>query len=158
MPGIFMDLLTKKAPELPKGKWLNAKQPLSLGSLKGSIVILNFWGYPCAKCPLILQVLSSIEKKYRGKPVVIIGVHKTNFRAMSACVKEYGITHPVVTDENGRMGGDYFVTEWPSLVIIGPAGKIAFKLAGEYSISQLSQLIDSILEGAAQNTVSSKKA
>lgn len=67
-------LVNSKAQDFPKG-WLNTDRPLSLDDLKGQVVILDFWTYCCINCMHTLPDLDWIEKKYHGKPVIVIGVH-----------------------------------------------------------------------------------
>ncbi len=152
-----MDLLTKRAPELPEGyTWFNTTEQLSLSKLKGHIIILDFWTYCCINCMHMLPVLARLEEAYKDKPVVIIGVHSAKFKNeqdpenIRKAIERYEITHPVVVDEKMHIWHEYFATAWPTTVIIGADGKIAFKLAGEYNLGQMTQLIDDALNNAQQ--------
>ncbi|MDE1768002.1 MAG: redoxin domain-containing protein [Candidatus Micrarchaeota archaeon] len=157
MIGNFMDLLTKKAPEFPKGyTWFNTKEPLSLSKLKGHVVVLDFWTYCCINCMHVLPVLSKIQEHYQGKPVIVIGVHSAKFKNeenpdnIEHAIERYAVKHPVVVDKKHHIWGSYFVSAWPTTIIIGPNGKVAYKLAGEYSYNQMVQLIDDVLSNSSQ--------
>lgn len=151
--GDLMGLIKHEAPELPEGCiWLNTKKPLSLKKLSGHIVILDFWTYCCINCMHLLPILSKIEEKYSKDPVVIIGVHSAKYENennagnISEAISRYEITHPVVVDSQKRIWNEYGAGGWPTLVIIGPGGRIAFKASGELSFDQLDQLISGIVE------------
>jgi len=164
MLGNFMDLLTKKAPELPEGyTWLNTKKPLFLNKLKGHVVILDFWTYACINCMHTNPILSRAMEEYKDQPVLVIGVHSAKFdneenpENIANAVERYGIKHPVIVDRDKHIWGEYFVSAWPTTIIIGANGRIAFKLAGEYDFSQISQLIDDALRNARQDGTLAKK-
>lgn len=164
MIGNFMDLLTKKAPEFPEGyTWINTKEPLSLSKLKGHVVILDFWTYCCINCMHVLPILAQIEEKYKDKPVVVIGVHSAKFKNeenadnVRQAVYRYEMDHPVVVDQKRHIWNEYFISAWPTTIIIGPTGRIAFKLSGEYSLDQMTQLIDDVLRNSEQDGTLAKK-
>src|SRR5262245_17184373 len=70
---------TRLAPEFPEGvEWLNTEKPITLASLKGKIVLLDFWTYCCINCMHILPDLKRLEAKYPGE-LVVIGVHSAKF-------------------------------------------------------------------------------
>lgn len=100
-------LIISKAKDLPEGfSWLNIDRPLSLEDLKGHVVILDFWTYCCINCMHTLPDLDWIEKKYRGKPVVVIGVHSAKFyneqevENIKEAIGRYEISHPVIVDKD----------------------------------------------------------
>ena len=153
--GDLMGLITHNAPEFPKGcEWINTAKPLLLSKLSGNIVILDFWTYCCINCIHMTHVLAEIEKKYKDYPVVIIGVHSAKFenennsKNISEAISRYGIQHPVVSDKEMRAWALFGVNAWPTMVIIGPAGRIEYKIAGELSFEQLDQLLSGIIHDA----------
>src|SRR5207248_8270160 len=63
------------APALDGGvKWLNSP-PLTLASLKGKVVLIDFWEYTCVNCVRTLPYLKAWHERYADKGLVIIGVH-----------------------------------------------------------------------------------
>ncbi|HJT10216.1 MAG TPA: thioredoxin-like domain-containing protein, partial [Candidatus Nitrosotalea sp.] len=94
-----------KAAEFPPGfDWINSDKPLSLEMLKGHVIVLDFWTYCCINCMHTLPVLSQLEKKYKDRPVVFIGVHSAKFfneqdkKNIEQAVMRYEISHPVLVD------------------------------------------------------------
>jgi cytochrome c biogenesis protein CcdA/thiol-disulfide isomerase/thioredoxin len=67
------------APELTGiTHWINS-DPLTLGSLKGKVVLIDFWTYSCVNCVRTLPFLTSWYSKYQDQGLVIIGVHTPEF-------------------------------------------------------------------------------
>src|SRR3954471_13026779 len=53
------------APEFPTGlEWINVPAPLTLQSLRGKVVILDFWTYGCINCIHMIPTLRQLEQKY----------------------------------------------------------------------------------------------
>lgn len=50
-------------------------QPVNLTSLKGKIVLLEFWGYWCGPCIESMPILFSLHDRFKDKDLVIVGVH-----------------------------------------------------------------------------------
>ena len=68
-----------RAPELRGSAWLNTERPLSLADLRGKLVLLDFWTYCCINCLHVLEDLKYLERKYAGRPFVVVGVHSPKF-------------------------------------------------------------------------------
>ncbi|HEY7507902.1 MAG TPA: thioredoxin-like domain-containing protein [Nitrososphaera sp.] len=142
-----------KAKEFPAGfAWLNTDRPLSLEGLKGHIVVLDFWTYCCINCMHTLPTLDLLEKKYRNKPVVFVGVHSAKFfnEQQAENVKEaigrYEIGHPVLVDQEMKVWRSYNVSAWPTIMIIDPKGNVVYQQAGEGQRDELDDVIGVLLE------------
>lgn len=142
-----------KAQDFPKGfTWLNTDRPLSLDDLKGHIVVLDFWTYCCINCMHTLPDLDWIEKKYHGKPVIVIGVHSAKFyneqevANIKEAISRYEINHPVIADRNMVIWQSYNVSGWPTLVVIDPKGNIVYQQSGEGQRENLDDVISVLLE------------
>ncbi len=68
------------APEIarPGLQWFNVPAPLPIASLRGRVVILDFWTEGCINCIHIIPTLRRIEERFPEK-VVVIGVHSPKF-------------------------------------------------------------------------------
>jgi thiol-disulfide isomerase/thioredoxin len=125
------------APEFPQGlDWLNIDRPLSLGDLRGKVVLLDFWTYGCINCIHIIPDLKKLEEKYADE-LVVIGVHSAKFsnegetENIRNVILRYELEHPVVNDHNFQIWNLYGATAWPTLVLIDPEGKVLGYHAGE---------------------------
>ena len=62
------------APELASGQWINS-EPLTLKSLHGRVVLIDFWTFACYNCQNTLPTVKKWDAQYRDKGLTIIGVH-----------------------------------------------------------------------------------
>src|ERR1041385_5563259 len=62
------------APEISGGTWINS-DPLTLKSLRGRVVVVDFWPFGCYNCRNTLPSIKSWDARYRDKGLTIIGVH-----------------------------------------------------------------------------------
>jgi thiol-disulfide isomerase/thioredoxin len=85
--------------------WLNAA-PLSPKSLRGKVVLINFWTYSCINSLRPLPFLKAWATKYREEGLVVIGVHTPEFNFekqrvnVVQAVKDLKISYPVAIDSN----------------------------------------------------------
>lgn len=139
------------APELPQEVWLNTDHPLTLKSLRGRVVLLDFWTYGCINCLHILPDLKYLEQKYKTA-LTVIGVHSAKFDnekevdSIRQAILRYGIKHPVLVDKGFQVWDQYVVKAWPTLVLIDPEGYIVGQVSGEGKRAVLDVLIDKVVK------------
>ena len=140
-----------RAPELRGRAWLNTGgRTLTLGDLRGRVVLLDFWTFCCVNCLHVLDELRPIEEKY-ADVLVVIGVHSPKFaherdpEALAAAVERYGVTHPVLDDPDLRMWREYAAKAWPTLVVVDPEGYVVASMAGEGHAPGLAGLLDELV-------------
>jgi DNA-binding beta-propeller fold protein YncE len=136
-----------RAPEFPQNlEWLNTAASRPLSSLRGKIVLLDFWSYCCINCLHILPDLAALEARYADE-LVVIGVHSGKFQtergtnSIRNAVMRYGISHAVVNDAEYAVWDAYAVRSWPTVVLINPNGRIIAQHSGEGVERQLDSLI-----------------
>lgn len=118
------------APEIDRKDltWFNTPTPLSLKSLRGRVVILDFWTYCCINCVQILPTLRQVEETFPTQ-VAVIGIHSPKFAAercpdaVERAIRRYDIRHPVAHDPYMILWDEYAVRAWPTLVLICPTAK-----------------------------------
>jgi len=125
------------APELAGGiDWFNVPKPLLLSSLRGKVVLLDFWTYGCINCIHILPDLRRLEEKYRDE-LVVVGVHSAKFtneresENIRRILVRYDIDHPVVNDAAFAIWKAYGARAWPTQVLIDPDGYVVATASGE---------------------------
>lgn len=145
--------INSKAKEFPEGfAWLNTDKPLSLADLQGHIVVLDFWTYCCINCMHTLPDLEWIEKKYHGRPVIVIGVHSAKFNNeqdaenIREAIGRYEISHPVIVDRNMAIWQLCGVSGWPTIAVIDPKGNVVYQQSGEGQRENLDDVIGVLLE------------
>jgi sugar lactone lactonase YvrE len=146
------------APEIarPGLKWFNVAAPLPIASLRGRVVILDFWTEGCINCIHIIPILRGIETKF-PEQVAVIGVHSPKFAeeksaaSVEDAIARYEIRHPIVHDPTLSIWRDYGVQAWPTLVIIGPDGNVLAQVPGEPDPVRFPDAIGQLVAAAGQN-------
>lgn len=127
--------MSVRAPELQGGAWVSGG-PLSIDSLKGTAVLLDFFTFGCINCMNNLFMLKLLQERY-GKALQVIGVHSGKFAyekgddAVRTAVERLQINHPVLNDPQGRLVDQYTIKAWPTMVLIDAKGYIAAQFRGE---------------------------
>ncbi len=104
---------------------------LSLASLRGRTVVLNFWASWCGPCRDEMPLLQAGSKRWQDKNVVFVGVDAKDDRGYArAFLRKYGVTYPNVYDGKGSLIGRYGVTGYPETYFIDVHGKIRHRIAG----------------------------
>jgi len=125
------------APEFPEGlDWINTDRPITLNSLKGKVVLLDFWTYGCVNCIHVIPDLERLEAEFPDE-LVVIGVHSAKFtnegetENLRDIVQRYELSHPVVNDKDFEVWGLWGANAWPTVALIDPASKAVGVRAGE---------------------------
>jgi thiol-disulfide isomerase/thioredoxin len=141
-----------RAPELTGRGWLNTGgRAIDLASLRGKIILLDFWTFCCINCLHVLDELRPLEQKYE-ESLVLIGVHSPKFEhekdaaALADAVERYGIEHPVLDDPQMTTWRQYAARAWPTLALIDPEGYVVKVMAGEGHAPALDRLIGELVQ------------
>ena len=140
-----------RAPELRGRGWVNAREDLTLKSLRGKVVLLDFWTFCCINCLHVLEELRPLEERF-GDDLVVVGVHSPKFEhekdpeALSRAVARYDVRHPVLDDPEKETWDQYGVRAWPTLVLVDPAGYAVAAVSGEGNGRALERTIEKMLD------------
>jgi cytochrome c biogenesis protein CcmG, thiol:disulfide interchange protein DsbE len=97
---------------------------LSLASLRGKVVVLNFWQSYCAPCTKEARTLALGAQRWAHRNVVFLGVDEQDLRSPALkFMRRFGITYPIVAD-NLSLTGHYGVTGYPETYFIDRRGRI----------------------------------
>jgi cytochrome c biogenesis protein CcdA/thiol-disulfide isomerase/thioredoxin len=134
-------------------KWFNSP-PLTSESLRGRVVLVDFWTYSCINCLRTLPFLKAWNEKYRDQGLVIIGVHSPEFafekdqRNVEQAVHDLGITYPVAMDNQYTIWNAYKNQYWPAHYLIDAQGRIRDRHFGEGAYRETEQMIQALLKEA----------
>jgi cytochrome c biogenesis protein CcmG/thiol:disulfide interchange protein DsbE len=110
---------------------LDGKGDLSIASLRGKTVVLNFWASWCGPCRDEMPLLQAGSKRWQGKNVVFVGIDAKDVRDYARkFLARYGVTYPNVYDGKGSTIGRYGVTGYPETYFIDTTGKVRYRIAG----------------------------
>lgn len=130
--------------------WLNST-PLSISSLRGKVVLVDFWTYGCINCVRTLPHVTQLYEKYKDKGLVVVGIHTPEFpfehsgTNVQAAMKRHGIRYPVAQDNNSATWNAYRNQYWPAQYIVDRSGRIVFTHAGEGQYDEIERTIQKLL-------------
>jgi thiol-disulfide isomerase/thioredoxin len=131
------------APEFAdKSTWLNSP-PLTMATLQGKVLLVQFWTYTCINWLHTLPYIADWDAKYRDKGLVVVGVHTPEFAFemdtanVQAAIKRFGLTYPVVQDNEYRTWNAYENQYWPALYLIDKSGKVVATHFGEGAYAEM---------------------
>ena len=131
--------------------WLNSA-PLSDESLRGKVVLVDFWTYTCINSLRPLPYVKSWAAKYKDTGLVVIGVHTPEFsfeheRAnVENAVRQLKVRYPVAIDSNYRIWQAFNNEYWPAQYFIDRKGRIRHHHFGEGDYGELERVIQRLLK------------
>jgi cytochrome c biogenesis protein CcdA/thiol-disulfide isomerase/thioredoxin len=141
-------------------QWLNSP-PLTAESLRGKVVLVDFWTYSCINCLRTLPYVKAWAEKYRDQGLVVIGVHAPEFafeRDIGNVTKEakkLGIDYPIAIDNNYSIWRAFNNQYWPAHYFIDATGHIRYQHFGEGDYAQSERVIQELLRQAGAKNISS---
>jgi thiol-disulfide isomerase/thioredoxin len=139
--------------------WLNS-EPLTVASLAGRPVLVEFWTFTCINWIRTLPYVRTWFEKYRDDGLVVLGVHtpefgvETDVENVRRAATEMRIEYPVAIDSDYRIWRAFDNSYWPALYFADADGQIRHHRfgEGEYEYSEL--VIQLLLTAAGVSDVS----
>lgn len=118
----------------PAPAWTNVTPlsgaPLSLASLRGKVVILDFWASWCGPCRAIAPRLSALKDRLGAQGLVIVGITTDPAEQAAVFAERHAMRYPVVVDKDGDTSRTYNVTALPTLIIVDKQGVVRDVVVG----------------------------
>jgi len=102
---------------------------VSLKSLRGKVVVLDFWATWCGPCKMAMPGIQKLHEKFEGKPVAVFGVNCWERGDPAAFMKESKYTYGLLL-KGDDVAKEYRVSGIPTFYVIGPDGKIFHRASG----------------------------
>jgi cytochrome c biogenesis protein CcdA/thiol-disulfide isomerase/thioredoxin len=134
-------------------QWFNTA-PLTPESLRGKVVLVDFWTYSCINCIRSLPYVNAWAQKYRDHGLVVISVHSPEFAFekdpanVAKAIKDFGITYPVAVDSNYAIWQAFNNEYWPAHYFIDAHGQIRAHHFGEGDYAGSEDMIRRLLTDA----------
>jgi cytochrome c biogenesis protein CcdA/thiol-disulfide isomerase/thioredoxin len=133
--------------------WLNTPgdRALSLASLRGKVVLVDFWTYSCINCIRTLPHLRAWYAAYHRDGLEIVGVHTPEFAFehvlgnVRTATRDLHVTWPVALDNAYGTWSAYSNEYWPAEYLIDKTGQVRHYTFGEGSYDETEQAIRSLL-------------
>jgi len=130
--------------------WLNSK-PLSVGQLRGKVVLIDFWTYSCVNCLRTLPHVKGWYRAYRDAGLVVVGVHTPEFAFerspanVRRAVGDLGVDYPVALDNDYGTWQAWLNRYWPAKYLIDRRGHLRYAHFGEGEYGGTEEAIRTLL-------------
>jgi cytochrome c biogenesis protein CcdA/thiol-disulfide isomerase/thioredoxin len=136
-------------------EWLNSP-PLSTESLRGKVVLIDFWTYSCINCLRALPYVRAWADKYRDAGLVVIGIHtpefafEKNINNVRRATADLKVTYPVAIDNDYAIWRAFDNRFWPAHYFIDTQGRIRYHHFGEGEYQKSEMVIRQLLAEAGK--------
>jgi peroxiredoxin len=135
-PGDTSGLVGNPAPDFSIKPVAGKKAAVSLKSLHGSVILLDFWGTFCEPCKRSFPKLQDLYDKYSDKGLQILGVSEDEVDdkdKIPGFAGTYGVRFPVAWDEDKAIARQYKPETMPSTFVIDRKGVVRYAHAGYHN-------------------------
>ena len=139
-PRMKKQLVGKPAPELVLTD-LSGK-PVSLSTLRGKTVLLDFWTTWCPPCRADGPALDKLQSKYGGQELAIVGISVSEERAVvEKFLKQHPHEFPVTLTSENEMPRPFQIGVFPTYVVIGKDGAVSAAMQGGQGLADLTKVL-----------------
>ncbi len=148
----------KKAPQLVGiANYINTTPEKLKKDIEGKVVLYDIWTYSCINCVRTLPYITSWNEKYAKEGLLIIGIHSPEFefekdlQNVEMAVEKYGITYPVVLDNDMKTWNAFDNHYWPRKYLADADGYIRYDHIGEGDYQETEKMIQQLLKERADS-------
>ena len=140
-------------------EWFNTPDgtPLTMASLRGKVVLIDFWTYSCINCIRTQPYLKALYAKYHDEGLEIVGVHTPEFPFekdagnVGEAVDSAGLEYPVVQDNDYTVWDSYANQYWPAEYFVDANGNVRYAHFGEGDYDHKEEVVRSLLAEAGSD-------
>jgi thiol-disulfide isomerase/thioredoxin len=154
---INQDSGMRKAPNLVGiAHYLNTSSEELEKEMENKVILYDIWTYSCINCIRTLPFITSWDEKYSDQGLLIIGIHSPEFefekdpQNVKIAIKKYGITYPVVMDNNMETWKAFENNYWPRKYITDHEGNLRYNHIGEGGYQETEKVIQQLLDERAK--------
>lgn len=135
----------KRAPDFELRR-LDGPGTLQLASLRGKVVVLNFWASWCFPCKQEAPALAAAAKRWPGR-VVVLGVDVNDPTSDARkFARKFKLTYPLVHDNHNVTSPKYGLTGLPETFFIDRSGKLVGHVAAAIDAADLRNGVEQALK------------
>ena len=109
----------------------DGKQNLSLGSLRGKVVLLNFWATWCPPCREEMPSMERLHQEFRDQGLAVAAVDlQESPKQVARFMKDFRLSFPAVLDADGKVAARYQVRALPATFLVDRAGRVVAQALG----------------------------
>jgi thiol-disulfide isomerase/thioredoxin len=138
--------------------WLNSP-PLTPESLRGKVVLVDFWTYTCINWLRTLPYIRAWSEKYKDQGLVVLGVHTPEFpfekdvENVRRAVTDMRIEYPVAIDSDYAIWRAFKNHYWPALYVVDATGQVRQHHFGEGAYERSELILQQLLAEAGAGGV-----
>jgi hypothetical protein len=123
-------------PSLKAERWVNSV-PLTAETLRGKIVLVDFWEYTCVNWIRTSPYVKAWHRDYASLGLVIVGVHAPEFefgkdaKNIDLGIREHGLTYPIALDNRFAIWRAFGNDAWPAKYLFDSHGRLVKRWVGE---------------------------
>ena len=140
-------------PPLKAARWVNSP-PLTPETLRGKVVLVDFWEYTCVNWIRTAPYVSAWNRDYASLGLAVIGVHAPEFefgkRAenIDRGIRDRGLTYPIAIDNGFVIWRAFGNDAWPAKYLFDDRGRLVRRWVGEGSYDEIEREIRRLLVAA----------
>jgi peroxiredoxin len=136
-------------PDLSAPRLGEPASVVSLNSLKGQVVYVDFWASWCVPCRLSMPALDALYRDHRGRGFTVLGVNKdVSLDDAGRFLKRVTVTFPLVRDSGDAVARAFDVRAMPSGYLVDRKGVVRKVHRGftQETAAELAKEIDVLLK------------
>ncbi len=137
-------------PKIDSEYWIHS-MPIEPESLKGKVVLVDFWDYTCVNCLRTLPYIEAWHQRYKDRGLVLLGVHAPEFEFakkidnVKRAVEGFGLTYPIVMDNDFAIWRAFGNRYWPAKYLFDKNGRLRYTHFGEGGYGEGERAIQTLL-------------
>ncbi|HTN43250.1 MAG TPA: TlpA disulfide reductase family protein [Nitrospiria bacterium] len=136
-PSVATAIANEEAPKIgylaPNFRLTNLQgQEVSMASLEGKVVFINFWATWCGPCRAEMPSMEALYHEFKGQGLEILAVSSDmdGAPAVQPFIRKLGLSYPVLLDPDFRVDDKYLIQSVPTTVLVDKNGVITHRFVG----------------------------
>lgn len=119
---------------------------VSLGALKGQVVLVNVWATWCPPCRAEMPAVQAAYERYQDQGFTVLGVNQQeDAGAVAAFMAEHSLTFPALLDADGRVSSAYQARVVPSSFFVDRRGVVRVVYRGPMPQQVIAGTVEQLL-------------